>query len=84
MRWMPYPLDLKTLFGKFLDTVGPQRIIFGTDSSWFPRGFARRYLEVQFQVCSELGLAEHDLRVIFAENAARLLGMSLPDPDHAR
>ena len=85
MRWMPYPLDLKTLFGKFLDTVGPQRIVFGTDSSWFPRGFARRYLEVQFQACGELGLGEHDLRLIFAGNAARLLGMSLPDPDgHAR
>jgi hypothetical protein len=40
---------------------------------------------VQFQACGELGLGEHDLRLIFAGNAARLLGMSLPDPDgHAR
>lgn len=85
MRWMPYPLDLKTLFGKFLDTVGPQRIVFGTDSSWFPRGFARRYLEVQVQACSELGLRTDELRLIFAGNAARLLGMALPDPgSHAR
>ena len=47
MRWMPYPLDLKTLFEKFLDTAGPRRIIFGTDSSWFPRGFSHKYLEAQ-------------------------------------
>jgi predicted TIM-barrel fold metal-dependent hydrolase len=79
MRWMPYPLDLKALFGKFLDTVGPRRIIFGTDSSWFPRGFAHQYLEAQLAACRELGVAEADLQMIFAGNAARLLGLGLPD-----
>ncbi|HEU5300470.1 MAG TPA: amidohydrolase family protein [bacterium] len=78
MRWMPYDLDLKELFKRFVDTVGPQRIIFGTDSSWFPRGFARRYLEVQMEACRELGLDEGALRAIFAGNAARLLGLPLP------
>jgi len=81
MRWMPYALDLKALFGKFLETVGPQRIVFGTDSSWFPRGFARRYLQVQFQACRELGLGQDALRLIFAGNAARLLGLPLPGPE---
>ena len=85
MRWMPYALDLRTLFAKFLDTVGAQRIIFGTDSSWFPRGFARRYLEVQLEACRELGLGDGDLRLIFAGNAARLLGLPLPgSKSHAR
>lgn len=77
MRWMPYPLDVKALFAKFLETAGPRRILFGTDSSWFPRGFARRYLEVQFEACSQLGLGGDDLRLIFAGNAARLLGLPL-------
>lgn len=76
MRWMSYPLDLKSLFAKFLDTVGPRRIIFGTDSSWFPRGFAHQYLEAQLAACRELGVGETDLRLIFAENAARLLGLT--------
>ena len=79
MRWMPYDLDLTTLFRRFVDTAGPARVIFGTDSSWFPRGFARRYLEVQWQACVELGLPEDDLRSIFAGNAARLLGLPLPE-----
>jgi predicted TIM-barrel fold metal-dependent hydrolase len=79
MRWMPYDLDLKALFKKFLETVGPQRIIFGTDSSWFPRGFARKYLDVQMAACRELGISDADLRSIFAGNAARLLGLTLPD-----
>lgn len=78
MRWMPYDLDLRGLFRRFVDTVGPGRIVFGTDSSWFPRGFARRYLEVQLQACRELGLDDAALRAIFAGNAARLLGLTLP------
>jgi hypothetical protein len=79
MRWMPYELDLKRLFRMFLETAGPRRIIFGTDSSWFPRGFAARYLDVQMAACRELGLNEPDLRLIFAGNAARLLGLALPE-----
>lgn len=82
MRWMPYDLDLKTLFRRFLETAGPERILFGTDSSWFPRGFARKYLDEQFQACCEIGAGEHTLRLIFAENAARLLG--LPSPGAAQ
>jgi hypothetical protein len=79
MRWMPYELDLKRLFRMFLETAGPRRIIFGTDSSWFPRGFAARYLEVQMAACRELGLDDPDVRLIFAGNAARLLGLTLPE-----
>lgn len=78
-RWMPYELTVRALFRKFLDTVGPGRIIFGTDSSWFPRGFVEQYLEVQLQACREVGCSEADVRAIFAGNAARLLRISLPD-----
>jgi predicted TIM-barrel fold metal-dependent hydrolase len=78
IRWMPYDLDLKMLFRRFLEAVGPQRIVFGTDSSWFPRGFARRYLEEQYRACCEIGAGEGALRLIFAGNAARLLGIALP------
>jgi uncharacterized protein len=77
MRWMPYDLTLAGLFRKFLETMGPRRIIFGTDSSWFPRGFAVRYLEEQLRACWELGCAEETVRAIVAGNAARLLGIAL-------
>ena len=39
MFWMQFELDLKTLFRKMMETIGPERLIFGTDSSYFPRGF---------------------------------------------
>jgi uncharacterized protein len=77
MRWMPYDLTLGGVFRKFLETVGPRRLLFGTDSSWFPRGFAVRYLEEQLRACMELGCGDDTMRAIFAGNAARLLGIPL-------
>jgi uncharacterized protein len=79
MRWMPYDLTVRGLFRKFLDTIGAGRIVFGTDSSWFPRGFAGRYLEEQLRACWELGCSEADVQAMFAGNAARLLRITLPD-----
>ena len=73
VRWMPYELTLKDLFRRFVETIGPERIIFGSDSEWFPRGFAVRYLEDQLRICYEIGLREEDIQNIFAGNAARLL-----------
>jgi len=75
-RWMPYPLDLKDLFRKMYETVGSGRIIFGTDSSWFPRGFVKRYFDEQLLACRELGFKEEDIDAIFWGNAARLLGLA--------
>ncbi len=75
VRWMPYPLSLEDLFRKAYETIGPQRIIFGTDSSWFPRGFAYRYLQDQLRVCYWLNLKDEDIEAIFAGNARRLAGL---------
>lgn len=78
MRWMPYPFDLEIAFRKFYETVGPRRIVFGTDSFWFPRGFVYRYLQDQVRACRHLNLPESDLENIFARNALRLLHL-LPE-----
>lgn len=77
VRWMPYSLTLDDLFRKFYETVGPERIVFGTDSSWFPRGFAIRYLQDQVRICRFMGLKHDELQLIFGGNAARLLGVTL-------
>jgi predicted TIM-barrel fold metal-dependent hydrolase len=77
MRWMPYPLSLDDLFRKAYETLGPERILFGTDSSYFPRGFALRYLQDQLRSCYWLNFKEDDIRNIFGNNAARLLGMEV-------
>ncbi|MGE5584414.1 MAG: amidohydrolase family protein [Bacillota bacterium] len=73
VRWMVPDTDLEDLFRKFLQTVGAERILFGTDSSWFPRGFAASYFEEQIRICHRLNMSEEDIQKIFAGNAARLL-----------
>ena len=71
-RWMPYPLTLDDLIRKFYETVGPDRILFGSDSSWFPRGFSIRYLQDQIRACRFMNLPDEALRKIFGGNAVRL------------
>lgn len=73
MRWLPYELTLEGLFRKAYETVGPERIVFGSDSSAFPRGFAVRYLMDQLRACYTLGFSDEDVALIFGGNAAKLL-----------
>ena len=80
MKWMPYPLTLEDLFRKAFETIGPERVVFGSDSNAFPRGFAVRYLQDQLRACYSLGLREADVALVFGGNAARLLG-STPGGD---
>jgi predicted TIM-barrel fold metal-dependent hydrolase len=75
MRWMPYEIDLQHLFKKVVDAVGPDRIIFATDSSYFPRGFSEIYLLEQLKVCRNIGLSKSNIDKIFYRNAQQLLGL---------
>lgn len=73
ISWMPFDLDLKAIFRKMMETVGADRVIFGTDSSYFPRGFSVQYLEEQLKVCRQIGIDEKSIEKIFYGNAAELL-----------
>lgn len=73
VRWMAYPLTLQDLLRKFCETIGPERLLFATDSSWFPRGFTMSYLEEQHRALRFLGLGEESLQKILSGNARRLL-----------
>lgn len=73
MRYMPYPMDLKLVFQRTLDAVGSERIIFGTDSSHFPRGFRRDILEEQVGILKALGVSKAEAQLIMGGNIARLL-----------
>ena len=70
---MPYQLTIKDLFSKYIETIGADRIIFGTDSSYFPRGFSDAYLREQVKACYELGLTKTQMEKIFYKNAEELL-----------
>jgi len=71
--WMRFEgLDLKTVFRRALDVVGPRRLLFGTDSSFFPRGWHRAIFEQQTEVLAGIALGSADARLILAESLQRL------------
>jgi len=73
--WMRYQdLDLCGVFRRALDTVGPHRLLFGTDSSFFPRGWNYEIFEQQTRALRELGISAADARLILGENLERLVG----------
>lgn len=72
-KWTMANYSLEQLFARFYACIGPERIIFGSDSEWFPRGFALRYLQDQLRAAYSLNWQKSDLRLVFRENALRLL-----------
>lgn len=73
MKYQGYPITLKDVFRYAIDAVGPDRIIFGTDSSYFPRGYRRDILELQKDVLDELEISIEDQAKIFGGNILRLI-----------
>jgi len=72
-RWVPYPLTVKDLLKKWYETIGPDRILFGTDGAWFPRGFVQKYYDQQMRACYELGFTDEEVDKIFGGNLERLI-----------
>jgi predicted TIM-barrel fold metal-dependent hydrolase len=75
--WMRYEgLDLPTVFRRALDVVGPARLLFGSDSSFFPRGWNYEIFEVQTLALQAVGISRVDACMILGENLRRILTQS--------
>jgi uncharacterized protein len=72
MRYEEAQLDLRTVFRRVLDVAGPQRLLFGSDSSFFPRGWNASIFETQSKALYEIGGTEEVARLIFHDNLVRL------------
>ncbi len=81
MQYLPYDLTVTKVFEKALKAGGSCRIVFGTDSSFFPRGFRYNILEEQYNavksLCPQLCYSEEDVDLIFRGNILRLTGFEL-------
>jgi predicted TIM-barrel fold metal-dependent hydrolase len=78
-KWMKYeaaPVDLLTVFKRALDVVGSERLLFGTDSSFFPRGWVSSVFDDQIDALSQIGASEEQARAIFGGSLKRLLNFS--------
>jgi uncharacterized protein len=75
-RWMrcePAHPDLPGVFRKALDILGPKRLLFGSDSSFFPRGWVSSVLEAQIEALKSVGIDAETARGIFGGNLRALL-----------
>jgi hypothetical protein len=73
LRLLPYPLDLETVVRKTLDIFGPERVLWGSDSSVFPRGWRRDLFDLQLDLFQKAGLSDAQLRAVFGGNLRRLV-----------
>jgi uncharacterized protein len=77
-RWVAYEgLDLRTVFRRAIDLLGPERLLFGTDSSFFPRGWHAAVFQQQVTALYELGLDAAQAQRILGENLEKLLAPRL-------
>jgi predicted TIM-barrel fold metal-dependent hydrolase len=72
--WIRYTpgLTLDAVFRAALAVGGPSRMLFGTDSSFFPRGCQRGIYEQQKAAIDGLGVGREDAELIFGGNFERL------------
>jgi predicted TIM-barrel fold metal-dependent hydrolase len=72
--WMRYTpgLTLEQVFRTAVAVAGPARLLFGTDSSFFPRGWQAGVYAAQRQAVRALSLSEADEAAIFGGNFERL------------
>ena len=74
-RWISYVgLSLAAVFRQALAVVGPERLLFGSDSSFFPRGWVANVHEQQSAALDEINASTDAREKIFGGNFDRLFG----------
>jgi predicted TIM-barrel fold metal-dependent hydrolase len=78
-NWIRYApgWTLPGVFKTAVSVVGPARVLFGTDSSFFPRGWQTSTYEAQKAAAAEAGISEGDQALIFAGNFDRLFPLAV-------
>ena len=71
IRYFPR-LTLVDVFRQALAVAGPDRLLFGTDSSFFPRGWQRTIYDEQRQALAAAGASDEAQARIFGGNFGRL------------
>ena len=78
--WMKYhpALTLNMVLGQVLSVAGPDRVLFGSDSSFFPRGWVRQVYEQQSLALDEIGASTDVRDKMFGGNFDRLFPQQVP------
>ena len=80
--WMKiFPgLTLKEVFQTTLNVLGTDRILFGSDSSFFPRGWQSSLHKKQVNVLEELDLHQKEIAAIMGGNFSHIFPGQVDDP----
>jgi predicted TIM-barrel fold metal-dependent hydrolase len=73
IRYVPGLADLKEVFFRALEVFGPRRILFGSDSSFFPRGWNSEIFRTQVEILHELACPAAKAQAILGGNLDRLV-----------
>jgi len=65
-------LTLESVFGSTIAVVGRSRLLFGTDSSFFPRGWQKGIYEQHLRAMTAAGISADDRTLILGANFDRL------------
>lgn len=80
-RWMRYTpgLTLTEVFKTALDVVGSRRLLFGTDSSFFPRGWQLDLMDMQWAALSAAGASDAQIADVMFGNFQRLFPLPMAE-----
>src|SRR3954453_4749790 len=74
-RWVLYEhLNLRDVYQRAISVVGTERLLFGTDSSFFPRGWYSAIFDAQVTALYEIGLNQSQAEQILRTNLEKLFG----------
>ena len=73
VRYQTEAMTLRQVFDRALHIAGARRLLFGTDSSFFPRGWLGAVFEEQTRVLWEIGASREDAEMVLGGNLRRLL-----------
>jgi predicted TIM-barrel fold metal-dependent hydrolase len=73
LRYQTGKITLADVFRRALDTIGPSRILFGSDSSWFPRGWVHQVFDSQIAALTEAGASTEMIYAILGGNLRSLI-----------
>jgi predicted TIM-barrel fold metal-dependent hydrolase len=70
-------LTLEDVFRRAVAVAGPDRILFGTDSSFFPRGWQQPIFAAQESALRAIGASDEDRQKILSGNFDRLFSLGI-------
>jgi predicted TIM-barrel fold metal-dependent hydrolase len=73
LRYQPGSITMARVFRRAIEVIGPKRLLFGSDSSWFPRGWVSQIAETQITALTEGGASPEMMEAIMGGNLRELI-----------